>query len=628
MKQSGMPTLPLKESPGEIFKRIYYRLYSNSEVIRAESILANISLLLVVYFDLISDKEGKKTLSEFLDGEIKGKDLLKNVNKRSPELLQENDVFAIGDDLLRSLLDDLDKLDPDSSSHVFGEAFQALIGPRLRGDKGQFFTPRALIQSIVSMCEFKDGFKIVDPACGTGGFLTEAALYAKKMNIKSLQISGSDKDKDLAKFAMASMRIISDQKMPDIHSRNSLNIEEWALGSYDLVLTNPPFGAKIGIDDPAILNQYDLAHIPAEGDVAKIGTGRKAISQDPQILFIELCVRLLREGGTMAIVLPEGVFGNKQSAFVWKWLEKQGSIEALIDCPRTTFQPGTDTKTNVLFFRKGGKQSKKIKVAVATQCGHDRRGRVQNAAGDAIRDDFAILAKSFRSTKSPDWTDSEIPSDLYFVPRYMRLKSNMKNLDFGIAQGCELVSFGDLVSQQLLSINKGHEVGSEAYGSGDIPFVRTSDITNFEIRSDSANGVSQDIYELYAKQQKLSEGDVLLVVDGRYRIGAAAILTNRNLRIVAQSHLRIVKSLNHEVIDPYSLLFALTLPAVREQMRDLVFVQSTLGTVAPRLKELVIPLMTKQGNWTPAISRFKEVLIERDLLLARLANETTTEVEL
>ena len=240
----------------------------------------------------------------------------------------------------------------------------------------------------------------------------------------------------------------------------------------------------------------------------------------------------------------------------------------------------------------------------------------------------SVMISRFKSPKSSDWTESDIPSDLYFVPRYMRLKSNMKNLDFGIAQGCELVSLGDLVSQNLLSINKGHEVGSEAYGSGDIPFVRTSDITNFEIRSDSANGISQDIYELYAKQQKLSEGDVLLVVDGRYRIGAAAILTNRNLRIVAQSHLRIVKSLNHDVIDPYSLLFALTLPAVREQMRDLVFVQSTLGTVAPRLKELVIPLMTKDGNWTPAISRFKEVLIERDLLLARLANETTTEVEL
>ena len=76
----------------------------------------------------------------------------------------------------------------------------------------------------------------------------------------------------------------------------------------------------------------------------------------------------------MAIVLPEGIFGNKSLGYIWAYLKTHGKVLAMIDCPRNTFQPSTDTKTNVLIYQKGIEFSDEIIVSVAKNCGHDKRG--------------------------------------------------------------------------------------------------------------------------------------------------------------------------------------------------------------------------------------------------------------
>ncbi len=110
-----------------------------------------------------------------------------------------------------------------------------------------------------------------------------------------------------------------------------------------------------------------------------------------------------------------------------------------------------------------------------------------------------------------------------------------------------------------------------------------------------------------------------MVVDGRYRIGSAAMLTERSARCVVQSHLKILSVLKHEdPLDPYALLFALSLPSVRRRIRDLVFVQSTLGTLGQRIMELEIPLLDGPGPWSDRVSNFKDILERRDALLGEL----------
>ena len=161
-----------------------------------------------------------------------------------------------------------------------------------------------------------------------------------------------------------------------------------------------------------------------------------------------------------------------------------------------------------------------------------------------------------------------------------------------------------------------------------MPFVRTSDVANFEISTDPTRSVSEEIYAEYAPQQRLRPGAILMVVDGRYRIGQAALLTARTARCVVQSHLRILDALRPEVLDPYALLFALALPSVRRRIRDLVFIQSTLGTLGARLFELRIPLLQGQGPWTATLRRFREALEQRDRMLAVLGEIAGPEVEL
>jgi type I restriction enzyme M protein len=197
-----------------------------------------------------------------------------------------------------------------------------------------------------------------------------------------------------------------------------------------------------------------------------------------------------------------------------------------------------------------------------------------------------------------------------------------------VVLNARLTTLGELLAEGVISVRKGNEVGSEAYGTGEVPFVRTSDIANFEISTDPTKAVSEDIYLRYKKAQGLRTGDILMVVDGRYRIGATAILEEHNSRCVVQSHLRIISVRRHDLLDPYELLFALNLPSVRLKIRSLVFIQSTLGTLGSRLLELQIPLLHGDGPWRNRLDRFRETLRSRAEMLSTLKSMTAPEVEL
>ena len=121
---------------------------------------------------------------------------------------------------------------------------------------------------------------------------------------------------------------------------------------------------------------------------------------------------------------------------------------------------------------------------------------------------------------------------------------------------------------------------------------------------------------------------MLVVVDGRYRIGATALLTKHNDRCVVQSHFRILGTPKRQEFAPYELLFALNLPSVKLRLRDLVFIQSTLGTVGRRLFELEIPLLSGGGPWSERLQQFEKVLRARDGALADLRAMSGPDYEL
>jgi type I restriction enzyme M protein len=253
----------------------------------------------------------------------------------------------------------------------------------------------------------------------------------------------------------------------------------------------------------------------------------------------------------------------------------------------------------------------RVWFAVALHCGHDRRGRSTRSDGSPFPDDFKTIGEAYASRALP-WQEASITAGSYLVPRYYDRLALSET-------GREVVSLGELERQGELLLKKGHEVGSEAYGTGDIPFVRTSDINNYEISIDPTKGVSEDIYERYRVSQNLRSGDILMINDGRYRIGRTAILTENTVRCVVQSHIRILSLAEGARFNPFELLYLLNLPGVQHQIRNLVFVQSTLGSLGSRVREIKIPLPDQQSDWSSRIERFRALIEGRAKLLRDLS---------
>ena len=595
----------------KVFKNIYYHLYTNSNVSRAEILIKDISKILL--YCISPSSKFKKSPSEIL---VSLKEDYHNISDFfAPFELDDKHVEYC----LESFSDINVKVAP---AHIIGDAFQSLVGPNLRGDKGQFFTPKSVVSSMISIINPQPKDVICDPASGTGGFLIEALTHINKRTNFKGKLIGIEKDDFLANTANAILEIYTKNRF-EMLNQNSLDIRSNSLnkflGTVDIILTNPPFGAKIGVKDKEILKQFDFGYswnyIKSEDRWVKSNQILK--EQSPQLLFLELCLKLLKTGGKAGIVLPEGIFGNKSLGYVWDYLRLHTQILGMIDCPRTLFQPSTDVKTNILFFEKRKSEHHEFKVAIAENCGHDKRGRSSDNQGIKVKDDFVLIGESF-SNGQELWKQAVIKDKYYLVPRYCIKDTNWsrkEQFDFEVER---TISLNELIKGKKILIKKGNEVGSESYGTGDIPFVRTSDLFNLEINYDPTKSVSEDVYEKYKTLQSISENDILMVADGRYRIGKTSMILEGMDRCVVQSHLKIIRILEDSLFNPFELLYIFNQKPIIDQIKSLIFIQSTLGSIGNRLNELILPIPVKNENWNSLISDFKETLIERNRLLHKL----------
>ena len=574
------------------------------------------------------------------------------------EVLKDyDDVFDEGDRI---------KLDAESIVYVVGElqrfaiteaerdaigdAFEVFIGPALRGTEGQFFTPRNVVKMAIEMLDPQIGEYIIDPACGSGGFLIVALEYVwnklekeakrkgwskeylagKRKELASKFIAGIDKDSFLAKVTKAYMAIIGDGR-GGIFCENSLvSPEEWnqktrqkiELGKFDVLITNPPFGAKIPIRGERILKQYELGFKWKFNNETKQWekTNKLQDKQPPQILFIERCLQLLKSGGRMGIVLPDGVLGNVTDGYIRKFILDKAKILAVVDMPPETFQPSTSTKTSLLFLQKKKEGEKvgnyPIFMAVAEKCGHNRRGK------PIEDDDFSEISRNYRlyieNKKEMDrkgftmGLKQILESDNILAPRYFNPEIKKELINLERSGKYKLVSFQELIKKGIISIKRGNEIGSKNYGTGDIPFVRTSDISNWEIRVNRETSVDEETYLEYKGKQNLRESDILFVNDGGRMVGEVAILTKYDKKIIIQSHIRRIRILKeNDLINPYLLLYLFKMPIVEKQIYSKVFVQATIPTLSNRLKEIVLPVPRDRKEREKISNFIKEIIIKR-----------------
>lgn len=335
--------------------------------------------------------------------------LFQKVKQRFQEdnIFEANDEIQLNDRCLCYAIAELQKYSLlDTNVDVKGVAFETFVGANLRGEHGEFFTPREIVTMATEALMPKYDETVCDPACGSGGFLVMALKHIRTqyeelekkrpgLNVVGLfreyadkYIRGIDFNPDLSRVAKMNMVLNDDGHTGIFHYDSLTPFNEWPSkmttkiqkGKVDIIMTNPPFGKKCVIDDKKILEHYHLGHkweLDAGGNWVE--TRKVDDSRTPDILFIERCLDLLKPGGRMAIVLPDGILGNNGLEYVRQYILDNADVVAIIDCPVESFLPSTDTKTSLLILKKkktpGLPQTFDTFMAIAKTCGHDRRGK-------------------------------------------------------------------------------------------------------------------------------------------------------------------------------------------------------------------------------------------------------------
>ena len=340
-------------------------------------------------------------------------------------------------------------LEPYTLTHtdleVVDAAFEYLINPEQKGQKGQYFTPRPVVKMAVRMLNPHDGELVIDPACGSCGFLIHTIRHVQKLyswDYKDIYryaneyVYAVDFDDRLKKVAKLMMLIAGDGKA-NVFSVNSLDIREWqnsdaagrigkfgrdiSDGKFDIVMTNPPFAGKV--TGKTQLTAYDLYELAATGQIveeeesesepenepgaeaAKVRTRRKVSGMKRDILFLERCLDMLKPGGRMAIVLPQGNLNNLGTRALRQWTAGRARILAIVGLHVNTFKPFTGTKTSVVFLQKWGGDAGEpltdylVFMATSQTPGKDNSGNYvykKDAAGNLIDEDDKPITESYR----------------------------------------------------------------------------------------------------------------------------------------------------------------------------------------------------------------------------------------
>lgn len=351
----------------------------------------------VVMFRAGVDEESKDVKARILV-------LFDRVKKQYSDVIEVADAIQLDATSLTHVVGALQQYAlTQSDRDAVGEAFETFIGPALKGPQGQFFTPRNVVKMIIDMVDPKADEKIIDPSCGSGGFLIEALRHvwraveerglelqwpereidSEKQKVAINNLRGIDKDNFLSKVAKSYLAILGDGR-GGVFCENSLDSpKNWdrkardgvQLGAFDVVITNPPFGKKLAIESEEVLKAFDLGHEWKADKTGAFAKGNVLDKQPPQILFIERCLDLLRDGGRMGIVLLESTFGMPKYRYVVDYLNKRAKILAIVTLPEDLFQPFTHAKTCVVVLEKTpASEPYPIFMCDVKWCGHDSRG--------------------------------------------------------------------------------------------------------------------------------------------------------------------------------------------------------------------------------------------------------------
>ena len=625
------------------FRRILHTLYANANISRREK-LGNemIKLLFAKIHDETTFPDRPPDFrAGFAEDPRTVKSRVDQLFARVADDLAQDGVFDSNDTITldaRGVAWVVGQLERGSlvltDSDVVGDAFEVFAESKLVGEQGEFFTPRGVIEIAIKLAGPQPRQSICDPACGSGGFLISAMRHiwkqmdtdpewrnlpsdrkhAAKQRMASQYIYGIDKEADLVRIAKAYMAISGDGRSNLIHE-NSLHepsdfsesaqrmfSEDGAeFRTFDYVFTNPPYGTKT-----KVLTQdarsFDLGHRWSRPKGSTDWIRGDVQDSDPYLLFVERCVNMLDDGGTLAIVLPETAFHAPSRQHLRDWITERCAIRAVVSLPHNTFRPYCNAKTCLLVVQRRGTQGD-VLMAHPEEMGHDHQGRPLFRPGTAeIWDDLAIVADDLDASSprrsqlvfSVPW--NEIVESGHWIPKYYRQRRSMATLP----DGREWHRLGDIVNSEGIGAWDGHgSPTSTEKGSGDIPYIRVNDIVNWEMYRNPTSGVDASAYNrLAGRKAKPQAGDVIFVRRGSYRIGTVAMASPLDSDVLLTRELLTLRVAEDNAlgITPFYLLALLSSDLVQSQIDGLVFIDTTLPNIGDRWKDILLPIHTDERD--------------------------------
>lgn len=337
---------------------------------------------------------------------------------KDPEVF--TDSIRVDDRVLRTVVSHLEAINLNKTDlDVKGVAFEQFMDGFFKGDFGQYFTPRPIIEFAVKMMKPEHDWDVLDPSCGSGGFLLHALDYMRKQakefyepgtvdyytywhDFASKHLYGIEINDEIARVAKMNM-IVHDDGHTNVISHDALDSIDkmhdhnpgFAKDKFDLILTNPPFGSTITKAEKPYLSGYELGKVKDTK-----GKSKDRPRQNSEVLFIERIGEFLKPGtGKAAIVLPDGILTNSSSQYVRDFMLEKFQLLAVVSLPQCAFAHfGAGVKASIIFVRKRNENEiisddEAIFMAAPELIGYDATGRKTDSQFDEIVSQYESFKK-------------------------------------------------------------------------------------------------------------------------------------------------------------------------------------------------------------------------------------------
>lgn len=540
-------------------------------------------------------------------------------------VLDDNTVHAVVFELQMMNLNDI-------GANALSYAFQVFRNANLKVGEGQYFTPYRVIEAATRLVGIDATDRVIDPACGTGGFLSQAFVTVRDQigeerasQWAHRNLFGVDLDDINAKLVRALMVGIGDGST-NAFVGDSLRERKWsddthgiqqALrdGSYTVVLTNPPFGKKLKLSAAdARESQYTIC----DRSILE-GSSRDYEATELGIVFVERAWRLLAEGGRLGIVLPETYFFSKSYQWFRAWLDEHFYLYGVLNIPMEAFQGFCRAKTNFYVFEKRSHDQSaphspwfigdQVWVSNAPTIGINKDGeelycidpvthqRTEEIDNRALEDVLTLTERGDGESSTCGFVpQTSVAQSLVGVPQYSDYKAlhDFERWVLSALDGCRPVTLGSLVDEGIVAVRAGHGSPSADMRDGDIPYIKVSDLRNGLVNPNSTNMVSREVARRFWRGETsgLDPFSVITPARASKNIGEPVMLLPGQEESVLTKEVLVISATERASFDNFYLMWALANRRVLDQWARVVFMQTNREDLGDRWREISIPVPT------------------------------------